>query len=63
MTVATLVDTPRWFASFRRGELTERSKVLDSKSSVPTGTKGSNPLLSATLFDDKLRKSRGACRG
>ena len=29
--------------------------MLDSKSSVPTGTKGSNPLLSAKLFDDKLR--------
>ena len=29
------------------GEVSERSKVLDSKSSVPQGTVGSNPTLSA----------------
>ena len=31
------------------GEVSEWSKVLDSKSSVPQGTEGSNPSLSAML--------------
>ena len=33
--------------------MSERSKVLDSKSSVPQGTVGSNPTLSAIMFIEK----------
>ena len=45
--------------------MTEWSKVHDWKSCVPKGTKGSNPLLSAKFFDDKLRKAEvpAGCRG
>lgn len=42
------IDTTGSSDTFRRGELSEWSKVLDSKSSVPPkGTAGSNPALSA----------------
>ena len=58
---ATAVDTPKCFASFRRGELSEWSKVRDSKSRVPRGTKGSNPLLSATFFDLQVDDRRSPC--
>ena len=34
------------------GEVTEWSIVLDSKSSVPSGTGGSNPSLSALIIKD-----------
>ena len=54
----TAIDTTGSSDTFRRGELSEWSKVLDSKSSVPPkGTAGSNPALSARRLPviDKIR--------
>ena len=44
---------------FRDGELSEWSMVPDSKSGVPKGTKGSNPLLSAKAVTPAAQASNG----
>ena len=46
-----LTDPPK-AARFRAGEMSEWSKVPDSKSGVGQPTKGSNPLLSANEAAD-----------
>ncbi len=43
--------------------MTERPKVPDSKSGVPQGTRGSNPLLSAEQLRGVTREARRADEG
>ena len=45
------------FAMVRGGEVSEWSKVPDSKSGVPQGTAGSNPALSAAANREPARQS------
>ncbi len=41
-----------FFAAYDNGEMAEWSKALDSKSSDLKGSQGSNPCLSATIFQN-----------
>ncbi len=50
-------SNPCLSATIFLGEVAEWSIVLDSKSSVPPGTVGSNPTLSALIIKDLQRKS------
>jgi hypothetical protein len=59
---SSVIDTTAPSGIFRRGELSEWSKVLDSKSSVPPkGTAGSNPALSAGAAMRATARLRSAC--